>query len=144
MVHSDVKKVGRITDGGDWRVHGKNSSEARAASRAKTRGARAGYEHLRSAIDGHTLLAYTESLENEHAATAVAFLNRARKWYAKHGIMKIERIITDNGACYRSSAFTTALRGTEHRRMRPYTPKHNGKVERCNRVLAEEFLYARI
>lgn len=60
MVHLDVKKVGRITDGGGWRVHGKNSSEARAASRAKTRGARAGYAYLRSAIDGHTRLAYTE------------------------------------------------------------------------------------
>ncbi len=100
MVHLDVKKVGRIPDGGGWRVHGKASSEARAAARAKTRGARARYAYLHSAIDGHTRLAYTESLENEQAATAVAFLNRARDWFAAHGITRIERIITDNGACY--------------------------------------------
>lgn len=143
MVHLDVKKVGRIPEGGGWRAHGKNSPEARAAARAKTRGARAGYAYLHSAIDGHTRLAYTESLENEQASTAVAFLNRARDWFAKHGIMTIERIITDNGACYRSGAFAAALDGAEHRRTKPYTPKHNGKVERYNRILAEEFLYTR-
>jgi transposase InsO family protein len=143
MIHLDVKKVGRIPDGGGWRVHGKDSPEARAAARAKTHEARAGYAYLHSAIDGHTRLAYTESLENEQAATAVAFLNRAREWFAQHGIVKIERIITDNGACYRSAAFAAALNGAEHRRTRPYTPKHNGKVERYNRILAEEFLYAR-
>lgn len=143
MVHLDVKKVGRIPDGGGWRVHGKNSPEARATARAKTRGIRAGYVYLHSAIDGNTRLAYTESLENEKADTAVAFLSRARAWFAQHGIMKIERIITDNGACYRSSAFAAALNDSEHRRTRPYTPKHNGKVERYNRILAEEFLYAR-
>lgn len=143
MVHLDVKKVGRIPDGGGWRVHGKNSPEARAAARAKTRGARAGYAYLHSAIDGHTRIAYTESLENEQGPTAVAFLNRARAWFAQHGIVKIERIITDNGACYRSGAFAAALGGAEHKRTKPYTPKHNGKVERYNRILAEEFLYAR-
>ena len=143
MVHLDVKKAGRIPDGGGWRVHGKNSPEARAAARAKPRGTRAGYAYLHSAIDGHTRLAYTESLQNEQAATAVAFLNRAREWFAKHGIVKIERIVTDNGACYRSHAFAAALGGAEHRRTKPYTPKHNGKVERYNRILAEEFLYAR-
>lgn len=143
MVHLDVKKVGRLPDGGGWRVHGKNSPEARGAARAKSRGARAGYAYLHSAIDGHTRLAYTESLENEQATTAVAFLNRAREWFAKHGIVKIERIITDNGACYRSNAFAAALNGAEHQRTRPYTPKHNGKVERYNRILAEEFLYVR-
>ncbi|KTR93715.1 transposase [Microbacterium testaceum] len=143
MIHLDVKKAGRIPDGGGWRVHGKGSAEARTAARAKARGARAGYAYLHSAIDGHTRLAYTEALENEQGATAVAFLNRAREWFAKHGIVKIERIITDNGACYRSDAFAAALNGAEHRRTKPYTPKHNGKIERYNRILSEEFLYAR-
>ncbi|GGM37408.1 IS481 family transposase [Promicromonospora citrea] len=143
MIHLDVKKVGRIPDGGGWRAHGKDSHEARAATRAKTRGARAGYAYLHSAIDGHTRLAYTESLDNEKGPTAVAFLNRARDWFANHGIVKIERIITDNGSCYRSNAFAAALNGAEHQRTKPYTPKHNGKVERYNRILAEEFLYAR-
>lgn len=99
MVHLDVKKVGRIPDGGGWRVHGKDSPEARAAARAKTRGARAGYAYLHSAIDGHTRLAYTESLENEQAATAVAFLTRAREWFAQHGILRIERIIRCRRSC---------------------------------------------
>ncbi|WP_431813377.1 IS481 family transposase [Kocuria sp. cx-455] len=143
MVHLDVKKTGRIPDGGGWRAHGRESAQARAVARTKERGTRSGYVYLHSAIDGHTRLAYTEALENEQAATAVAFLGRAREWFAQHGITKIERIVTDNGACYRAQAFTDALKGAEHRRTRPYTPKHNGKVERYNRILAEEFLYAR-
>lgn len=77
MVHLDVKKTGRIPDGGGWRAFGKDSSEARAVARAKTRGARAGYVYLHSAIDGYTRLAYTEALENEQSSTAVAFLDRA-------------------------------------------------------------------
>lgn len=143
MVHLDVKKVERIPDGGGWRAHGRNSPEARGVARAKTRGARAGYVYLHSAIDGHTRLAYTESMENEQGTTAATFLERAREWFAKHGIAKIERIVTDNGACYRSTAFAAALNGAEHRRTKPYTPKHNGKVERYNRILSEEFLYIR-
>lgn len=143
MIHLDVKKVGRIPDGGGWRAHGKGSPEAKAVARAKSKGSRAGYVYLHSAIDGHTRLAYTEALGNEQGSTAVEFLDRARQWFAEHGIVKIERIITDNGACYRSNAFAAALAGVEHRRTKPYTPKHNGKVERYNRILAEEFLYAR-
>lgn len=142
MVHIDVKKAGRIPDGGGWRVHGRGSPEAKAADRTK-KGTRAGFTYLHSAIDGHTRLAYTEALSDEKATTAVAFLNRARAWFAAHGIVKIERIVTDNGACYRSHAFAEALDGTQHRRTKPYTPKHNGKVERYNRILAEELLYAR-
>jgi integrase-like protein len=134
---------GSIPDGGGWRAHGRDSAEARAVGRTKERGTRTGYIYLHSAIDGHTRLAYTEALENEQAATAIAFLGRAREWFAKHGITKIERIITDNGACYRAQAFAAALDGSQHRRTKPYTPKHNGKVERYNRILAEEFLSAR-
>lgn len=78
FVTGNVKKTGRIPDGGGWRAHGKDSPEARAVAQAKKRGARAGYVYLHSAIDGHTRLAYTEALENEQASTAVAFLDRAR------------------------------------------------------------------
>ncbi|GGF49933.1 IS481 family transposase [Microbacterium sorbitolivorans] len=143
MVHLDVKKTGRIPDGGGWRAFGRGSSEAKAVARTKTRGARAGYIYLHSAIDGHTRLAYTEALENEQASTAIAFLERARDWFTQHGIVKIERIITDNGSCYRSRAFAEVLNGAEHRRTKPYTPKHNGKIERYNRILSEELLCAR-
>ena len=142
MVHIDVKKVGRIPVGGGWRVHGRDSPEARAVDRARKH-TRTGYVYLHSAIDGHTRLAYTEALADEKATTAVAFLDRARAWFRAHGIVKIERIVTDNGACYRSHAFAEALSESQHRRTKPYTPKHNGKVERYNRILAEEFLYAR-
>ncbi|NLE80072.1 MAG: IS481 family transposase [Rhodococcus sp.] len=143
MVHIDVKKVGKIPDGGGWRVHGKNSSHARAVARTKTRGIRTGYTYLHSAIDGYSRLAYTEALADEKAITAVAFLHRAREWFAAHGITHIERIVTDNGACYRAEAFAAALDGSRHQRITPYTPRHNGKIERYNRIISEEFLYAR-
>lgn len=143
MVHVDVKKVGRIPDGGGWRVHGRDSEQARAAARRKTKTAKRGYVYLHSAVDGHTRLAYTEALPDEKATTAIGFLHRARAWFATHGIAAIEQVVTDNGACYRAEAFTRSLLGAKHRRTRPYTPRHNGKVERYNRILAEEFLYAR-
>lgn len=143
MVHIDVKKTGRIPDGGGWRVHGKNSAQAKAVARTKTRGAKTGYVFLHSAIDGYSRLAYTEALPDEKAATAVAFLNRARAWFATHGITQLERIVTDNGSCYRAAAFAGAMGGSRHQRITPYTPRHNGKIERYNRILAEELLYAR-
>lgn len=143
MVHIDVKKVGRIPDGGGWRAHGRNSDRSRAVSRNKKKTGRGEYVYLHSAVDGHTRLAYTEPLPDEKASTAIAFLHRARAWFAAHGITRIERLVTDNGACYRADAFTRALLGSRHQRIRPYTPRHNGKVERYNRILAEEFLYAR-
>lgn len=143
MVHLDVKKVGRIPDGGGWRAHGKDSPQARAVARTKTRGLKTGYVYLHSAIDGYSRLAYTEALADEKAATAVGFLARARDWFASHGITHIERIVTDNGACYRAAAFAAALDGSRHQRITPYTPRHNGKIERYNRILADEFLYVR-
>ena len=143
MVHLDVKKTGRIPDGGGWRMHGKDSEHAKAVARTKARGAKIGYVFLHSAIDGYSRLAYTEALPDEKAVTAVGFLARARAWFARHGITSIERIVTDNGACYRARVFEEAMGASQHRRTRPYTPRHNGKVERYNRILAEEFLYAR-
>lgn len=143
MVHIDVKKTGRIPDGGGWRVHGKGSAKAKAVARTKTRGTTTGYVFLHSAIDGYSRLAYTEALPDEKATTAVSFLDRARVWFAAHGITHIERIVTDNGSCYRAHAFADAVGAARHQRITPYTPRHNGKVERYNRILAEEFLYAR-
>ncbi len=98
---------------------------------------------LHSAIDGNTRLAYTEARDNETAATAIEFMNNARLFFAAHGITRIERVITDNGSCYRAADFTASLREARHYRIKPYTPKHNGKVERYNRILAEELLYSR-
>jgi transposase InsO family protein len=143
MVHVDVKKVGRIPDGGGWRVHGKGSVQAKAVAVATAAGARAGYVYLHSAVDGYSRLAYTEALDDEKAITAIGFMHRARVWFAAHGITWIERIVTDNGSCYRAKDFAHVLHGARHQRITPYTPRHNGKVERYNRILAEEFLYAR-
>ena len=146
MIHVDVKKAGRIPDGGGWRAHGRASDQHRAAGRAKTAGARAGYTYLHSAIDGYSRLAYTEALDNETAQTATGFFHRARAFFAAHGIVRITRVISDNGPCYRAALFTRALAAANvarHQRTRPFTPKHNGKVERYQRTLAEELLYAR-
>ena len=145
MVHLDVKKVGRIPDGGGWRAHGKGSPQALAGDRAKAAGTtRGGYAYLHSAIDGHTRIAYTEHCENERGLTAAGFWSRARAFFAIHGITRINRVITDNGACYRSGVFNERLNAGHHQYIAPYTPRHNGKVERYNRILAEELLYARV
>jgi transposase len=101
MIHLDVKKVGRIPDGGGWRAHGRDSDHTRAVARGKNNGARGGYVYLHSAVDGHSRLAYMKVLPDEKAATAIGFMHRARTWLAAHGITKIERIVTDNGSCYR-------------------------------------------
>ncbi|WP_058037919.1 leucine zipper domain-containing protein, partial [Rhodococcus sp. KB6] len=104
MVHVDVKKVGKIPDGGGWRAHGRGSEQAKRSQRHKTRAkqTRIGYTYLHSAIDGNTRLAYTEARDNETAATAIDFMNNARVFFAAHGITRIERVITDNGSCYRA------------------------------------------
>jgi transposase InsO family protein len=144
MIHIDVKKVGRIPDGGGWRIHGVASDQKRAVERAKVAGARAGYTYLHSAVDGFSRLAYTEALPDEKAATAIGFLFRARVWFAAHGITRFTRIVTDNGSCYKAKDFTRAVCSfaSRHQRTRPYTPRHNGKVERYQRILATELLYA--
>jgi transposase len=144
MVHVDIKKVGRIPDGGGWRVHGKGSAQAKAAARAKVGGARAGYTYLHSAVDGYSRLAYTEALPDEKCVTALGFMARARTFFAVHGITYLERIVTDNGSCYRATDFTELCGADHHQRIAPYTPRHNGKVERYNRIISEELLYARI
>lgn len=143
MVHIDVKKVGRIPAGGGWRVHGRGSRQAQAVAQTKTRGTSTGYVYLHSALDGFSRLAYTEALPDEKATTAIGFWHRAKAFFAAHGITRIGRIVTDNGACYRAVTFATALHGIRHQRITPYTPRHNGKVERYQRILAEELLYAR-
>ena len=112
------------------------------------RGAKSGYVFLHSAIDGYSRLGYTrlgynEALDDEKAVTAVAFLNRARAWFAAHGMTQIERIVADNGACYRASGFADAIGESRHQRITPHPPRHNGRIERYNRILAEEFRYAR-
>ena len=144
MAHLDVKKVGRIPDRGGWRIHGRDSAQRRAVDRAKATGARGGYVYLHSIVDGFSRLAYTEPLDDEGGATAAGFLARAKAWFAAHGITHLHRVVTDNGACYRSTDFARILGNrTRHQKTKPFTPRHNSKAERYQRILAEEVLYAR-
>lgn len=136
LVHVDIKKLGNIPDGGGHKVLG------RAAGR-RTRD-NAGYSYLHNAVDDHSRLAYSEILPDEQKHTATQFWTRAAAWFAAMGIDRIERVLTDNGACYRSHPWRDALAATAttHKRTRPYRPQTNGKVERFNRTLLDEWAYA--
>jgi transposase InsO family protein len=149
LVHVDIKKLGRIPDGGGWRFSGRGSAQDRRAGSARDKAARAGapgsrgYAYLHHAVDDHSRLAYSEIHADERKETAVAFWKRARKFFAAHGIT-VRRVLTDNGSCYRSRLWARALgRTIKHKRTRPYRPQTNGKVERFNRTLLEEWAYAR-
>ena len=122
---------------------GASAPEAKASKRGK--GTRVGYTYLHTAIDGFSRLAYTEALDDEKASTTIGFFCRARAFFTAHGITRLVRVVTDNGANYRARTFTATITSlaSRHQRIRPYTPRHNGKVERYNRILAEECLYAR-
>jgi transposase InsO family protein len=147
LVHVDIKKLGKIPDGGSWRMFGKGSPEHHRAIAATSRAARTGapasrgYVYLHHAVDDHSRLAYSEQLADERKETAAAFWERARNFFAAAGI-HVKAVMTDNGSCYRSHDFAKALNGIKHRRTRPYRPQTNGKVERFNRTLAAEWAYA--
>jgi transposase InsO family protein len=138
LVHVDVKKQGRIPAGGGWRIHGK---DRRATSR-KLRGQ--GYDFIHAAVDDRSRLAYAEILTDERKETASAFMTRALGFFSDRGV-KVERVLTDNGAFYRSRPFAQVPgeAGVGHRRTRPYRPQTNGKVERFNLTLKWEWAYAR-
>lgn len=150
LVHVDVKKLGNIPDGGGHRVHGrqagKHNSQATVTPAGRNRSYQPilGYGYLHTALDDHSRLAYTEILPDETKDTAAAFLARANAWYAAAGIT-IERVLSDNGSCYRSKtwAATCSDLGIIPKRTRPYRPQTNGKVERFHRTLAGEWAYAR-
>ena len=137
LVHLDIKKLGRIPKGGGWRVHGRSAIAPHARRKAAI-----GYAYVHSAVDGYSRLAYSEVLANEQAVTAIGFWSRAQAFFAIHGI-EIERILTDNGSCYRSKDFSAALGDVVHTFTRPFRPATNGKVERFNRTLLAEWAYAR-
>ena len=109
----------------------------------KYRNPRRGYHYLHTAIDGHSRLAYSELLADELKETAAGFWTRANAWFTECGI-SVQKVLTDNGSCYRSFAFADALGSIEHRRTRPYRAQTNGKVERFHRTLADEWAYARL
>ena len=141
LVHIDVKKLGRIPDGGGHRAVGRAqgwSNRGHASNRPKP-----GYAYIHTAIDDHSRLAYSEILPDERQHTAAGFWARANAAFQQSGIT-VQRVLTDNGSCYRSKVFNKALGpAIKHKYTRPYRPQTNGKVERFNRTLVEEWAYAR-
>ncbi|GGI47748.1 IS481 family transposase [Agromyces flavus] len=141
LVHVDIKKLGRIPDGGGWRMLGKQIGKKN--NNGHGRGGR-GYAFLHHAVDDHSRLAYSEILGDERKETAAGFWRRANAFFAEAGIT-VTAVMTDNGSCYRSGVFAVALGDrVKHRRTRAYRPQTNGKVERFNRTLATEWAYAAV
>jgi transposase InsO family protein len=136
LVHIDVKKLARIPPGGGHKLRGRAATRNRPGL---------GYTHIHTAIDAYSRLAYSEFAGPETAENCTAFLGRAVAWFAAHGIT-IERILTDNGPGYRSTtwAHRCAELRIRHTRTRPYRPATNGKAERFNRTLTDEWAYARL
>jgi transposase InsO family protein len=147
LVHVDVKKLGRIEGGAGWRwrdVH-KQHYNRTFTDRDGLRRRTVGWEYVHVAVDDATRLAYVEVLPDERAKTAVGFLGRAVRFFARHGVT-VERILTDNGSAYRSTIHALACRmlGLKHLRTRPYRPQTNGKAERFIRTMLAGWAYGAI
>lgn len=142
LVHMDVKKVGKIPDGGGWKAHGRQIGKTSAQKKA-----RIGFDYIHSLIDDHSRLAYSEVLPDEKGATCAAFLLRAAAYFTDHRIARIERVMTDNHFSYKLStdvANAMAILDARHVFIRPHCPWQNGKVERYNRTLQVEWAYRQL
>jgi transposase len=133
LVHMDVKKIGRIPDGGGWRAHGRQTANQRGA---KSR--RVGYDYVHSVVDDHSRLAYSEILNDERADTCAGFFARALDYFAAHGISDVERLMTDNAFSYRRGRGLRELlaeRGITHKLIKPHCPwqtaKSNASTGHC-------------
>ena len=141
LVHMDVKKIGRIPDGGGWRAHGRKMGSTSAKKKA-----RIGYDYVHSVVDDHSRLAYTEILADEKAPTCSGFFARALEQFAADGITVTE-VMTDNHWSYTHSNSLAELLTDfkiKHRRIKPHCPWQNGKVERFNRTLQTEWAYRQV
>jgi transposase InsO family protein len=139
LVHMDVKKIGRVPDGGGWRAHGRGVV-GRTYQRRITK---VGFDYVHSVVDDHSRFAYSEILADEKATTTAAFFDRALDDFAAHGIT-VAAVMTDNAWNYTRSATFAALldaTGIDHITIKPHCPWQNGKVERFNRTLQSEWAY---
>lgn len=142
LVHMDVKKLGKIPDGGGWRAHGRAATVDHRHKKTKI-----GYDYVHSLVDDHSRLAYSEILPDEKGPTCAAFLERAAAYFAAKGIPRIERVMTDNAFAYRHGrAFINAVAalGAKQVFIKPHCPWQNGKVERFNRTLQNEWAYRHV
>jgi transposase InsO family protein len=137
LIHVDVKKIAAIPAGGGWRLHGRGNDGTHGHSGA-------GYRYIHTALDDRSRIVYSEILDDEQAVTAAGFWGRASSWFAAIDI-DCERVITDNGSCYRSGLWHRACAATHTtvNKTRPRRPQTNGKVERYHRILLEEWAYLR-
>ena len=136
LLHIDVKKLGRIPDGGGHRFLGRVTGTPRSHR---------GYDYLHVAVDDMSRVAYVAPFNDERGATCARFLLDAAAFFARHGV-RIERVLTDNAKNYTmSKAFAAALSeiGARHKRTRPFRPQTNGKAERFNQTLLREWAYVR-
>jgi transposase InsO family protein len=152
LIHVDVTKFGNIPDGGGHKFLSRQQSRANGIATALRTGERGkhyrpviGTAFVHTVIDDHSRLAYAEICSDEKAATAIGVLQRAVAWFTDHNVT-IERVLSDNGSCYRSLAWRAACADLDitHKRTRPYRPQTNGKIERFHRTLADGWAYARL
>jgi transposase InsO family protein len=144
LLHIDVKKLGRIPDGGGWRIDGQTWADHRGHRRNKQ--VKTGFDYIHVAIDDHTRIVYAEIHPDEKASTCAGFLHRAAQHFHDTHHVTIRRILTDNAFAYRRSnewaAVCSALE-IKRRFIKPGCPWTNGKAERFNRTLATEWAYSR-
>jgi transposase InsO family protein len=141
LLHVDVKKLGRIPEGGGWRLDGADTPDHKRNKHVKI-----GFDCIHVAVDDHTRIAYAEILSDERVGTCAAFLHRAAQWFHDtHGIT-IRRVLTDNAKSYRRgndwAAICSALE-IKRRFIKPGCPWTNGKAERFNQTMLTEWAYAR-
>lgn len=137
LVHQDHKKLGRVPTGGGWRVLGREGAPHHGHSNA-------GYDHFEVFVDDASRYAVVVPVADERTASAAWAVELAVAEFAAVGI-RIERMLTDNGASYRGFAYrdTLARLAIRHKRTRPFRPQTNGKAERFIRTLLDEWAYAR-
>ena len=149
LVHVDVKKLGNIPDGGGWRYvgreqGGRNRNTTPGKPRTAHHGPKIGHAYVHSVLDDNSRAVYSEIHDDERKETAAAVLRRAHAWFAARGV-RIERVISDNGGCYKSRLWkeTCAELDITVKKTRPYRPQTNGKIERFHRTLGEGWAFAR-
>ena len=150
LIHVDVKKLGRVPDGGGWRSVGRQQGEKNrsvtiertGAPRSKWRGPLIGTCFLHTVIDDHSRVAYVEARDDETKETATEVLRNAVAWFADRGVT-VQRVLSDNGSCYKSNLWreTCLDLGITPKKTRPYRPQTNGKIERFHRTLAEGWAF---